>query len=70
MARQKLIVRNTCPFCGNYVDIVPDNILMKKPGFNNTEFVVTHTGYKQYFHSSCWSEMIERQKERNGLKQV
>lgn len=64
MAR-KLIVRNKCPFCGDYVEIVPDNILKKNPGFKNTEFVVTHTGYKQYIHSSCWYGMIEEQKKKN-----
>lgn len=63
MARQKLIVRNKCPICGDYVDIVPDNILKKQPGYGNAEFVVTHTGYKQYFHSSCWRDMIEQQKQ-------
>lgn len=64
MARQKLIVRTICPICSGYVEVVPDNILMKNPGYNDTEFVVTHNGYKQYYHSSCWYGMIKEQKKK------
>lgn len=62
MAR-RLIIRNTCPICGNQVEMVPDNVLKQRPGDSNTEYVVTHTGYKQYIHSSCWYGMIEEQKK-------
>lgn len=62
MARGKLIVRTKCSICGEHVEAVPDGILKKQPGYNNVEFVVTRTGYKQYIHSSCWYGMIEEQK--------
>ena len=67
MARTKLIIRNKCPYCGEEVEMVPDGILKKNPGHNNTEFVVTRTGYKQYIHSSCWYGMIENQKKNKDL---
>lgn len=63
MAR-RLIVRTKCPFCGDHVEVVPDNILRENPHHSNTEYVVTHTGYKQYIHSSCWYGMIEEQKKK------
>lgn len=68
MARSRLIVRTKCPFCSNEVEVVPDSILKKQPGYNNTEFVVTRTGYKQYMHSSCWYGMIEEQKKQRKEK--
>ena len=63
MAR-RLIIKNRCSICGDQVDIVPDGILKKEPHYNNVEYVVTHTGYKQYIHSSCWYGMIEEQQKR------
>lgn len=42
---------------------VPDGVLKKNPHHNNTEMVVTRTGYKQYIHTSCWYGMIEEQKQ-------
>ena len=63
----RLIVSNQCWICGNSVDIVPDNILRKEPHAHNVEFVVTHLGRKQYFHSKCWYGMIESQKKRERL---
>ena len=53
MAR-RLIIRTTCPLCGEQVE----------PGTNDAEMVVTRSGYKQYIHSSCWYDMIAEQKER------
>lgn len=60
--RRKLIVRSVCPLCGNDVEEVPDGILKREPHYHNAEFVVTHSGYKQYIHTSCWDNMIERQR--------
>ena len=62
---RKLIVRTRCPLCGDQVEPVPDGVLRSQPHYNNVEYVVTRTGYKQYFHSSCWYGMIEEQKNRN-----
>ena len=62
MAR-RFIVRNRCWICGEVVDVVPDGILRSQPHYNNVEYVVTHSGYKQYLHSSCWYGMIEEQKK-------
>lgn len=62
MAR-RLIIRTKCPLCGEMVDEVPDGVLKQNPHYNNAEFVVTRTGYKQYIHSSCWYGMIEEQKK-------
>lgn len=59
---KRLIVRTRCPICGGQVDVVPDGVLKQKPGLNDTEMVVTRTGYKQYIHHSCWYGMIEEQK--------
>lgn len=64
----KLIVRTRCSLCGEPVEIVPDNVLKKNPGFKNTEFVVTRTGYKQYIHTSCWYGMIEEQKRDRRIE--
>ena len=60
MAR-RLIIRTTCPLCGEQVE----------PGTNDAEMVVTRSGCKQYMHSSCWYNMIAEQKElrnENGSK--
>ena len=53
MAR-RLIIRTTCPLCGEQVE----------PGTNDAEMVVTRSGCKQYIHSSCWYNMIAKQKEQ------
>lgn len=66
MAR-RLIVRTRCSLCGGQVEVVPDSVLKNQPNVHNTEYVVTHTGYKQYIHSSCWYGMIEEQKKRRGV---
>jgi uncharacterized protein with PIN domain len=63
MAR-RLIIRTTCPICGEQVEAVPDGLLKQQPGMNNAEMVVTRSGYKQYIHSSCWYGMIAEQKEQ------
>lgn len=63
----RLIIRNRCSICGKEVELIPDNVLKKQPHVYNTEFVVTHTGYKQYMHSSCWYGMIEEQKKQKDL---
>lgn len=70
MAR-RLIIRTTCPLCGEQVEAVPDGVLKQQPGTNDAEMVVTRSGYKQYIHSSCWYGMIAEQKElrkENGSK--
>lgn len=67
MAR-RIIVDTRCWICGNYVDKVPDKELMMHPHPYNAEFVVTHLGRKQYLHSKCWNEMIEKQKENRREK--
>ena len=59
---KRLLVLTKCPLCGDHVEEVPDGILKQKPHHNNAEFVVTHSGHKQYIHTSCWNEMIENQK--------
>ena len=69
MAR-RLIIRTTCPLCGKQVEAVPDGALKQQPGMNDTEMVVTRSGYKQYIHSSCWNGMIAEQKERHKEKEL
>ena len=54
----RLIICNKCPLCGEEVEVIPDHILKQKPHYHNVEFVVTRAGHKQYFHSSCWYDMI------------
>lgn len=63
---QKLIVRRTCPLCKNQVDDVPDYILKKPNHSQNAEFVVTRCGIKQYYHTTCWNEMISNQKQERA----
>lgn len=60
---RRLIIRTICPLCGEQVEAVPDGLLKQQPGMKNAEMVVTHSGYKQYIHSSCWYGMIAEQKE-------
>lgn len=67
MAR-RLIVRTTCPLCGEQVEAVPDGLLKQQPGMNNAEMVVTRSGYKQYIHSSCWYGMIADQKKKRNTE--
>lgn len=55
---RRLVVISRCPLCGKQVEQVPDHILRSKPHQHNVEFVVTRAGHKQYFHSSCWYDMI------------
>lgn len=69
MAR-RLIINNKCPLCGEEVEAVPDGVLKQRPHFNNAEFVVTRTGFKQYIHSSCWYKMIEEKRPYNGRMYV
>lgn len=65
MAR-KLFINRKCPCCGNIVDDIPDRELKVNPGAYNVEFVCTHIGRKQYFHTSCWNKMIEVQRQNQG----
>lgn len=62
MAR-RLIIRTRCSICGEQVDVVPDGLLKMEPHEHNVEYVVTHSGYKQYIHTKCWYGMIEEQKK-------
>lgn len=64
--RSIILTITKCPLCGNYVELVPDKELLKDPERHNAEFVVTHSGHKQYFHSTCWNEMIKKQKYFGG----
>lgn len=63
---KRLIVRTKCPLCGGQVEEVPDSVLKRNPHYHNAEMVVTRTGYKQYIHSSCWYDMIAKQKEQHS----
>lgn len=67
MAR-RLIVRTRCPICGEQVEPVPDGVLKNQPHYNNVEYVITRSGYKQYIHSNCWYGMIEEQKKNRKEK--
>jgi uncharacterized protein with PIN domain len=69
MAR-RLLIRTRCPICGDYVETVPDGVLKAAPDDYNVEYVVTHSGYKQYLHSSCWYGMIEKQKKEREKELV
>lgn len=60
---RRLIVRTKCWICGEQVDVVPDSLLKIEPDEHDVEYVVTHSGYKQYLHSSCWYGMIAEQKK-------
>ena len=57
----RLIIRNRCSICGKEVELVPDNVLKVRHDEYDTEYVVTHSGYKQYIHSSCWAKKIKKQ---------
>lgn len=65
MAR-RMIVNHKCPLCGGEVEQVPDGVLKQNPHYHNTEMVVTKRGLKQYIHSSCWYDMIEKKQPYNG----
>lgn len=69
MARRQ-IVNNRCPLCGETVEVVPDGILKQNPHYHNTELVVTKRGLKQYIHSSCWYDMIEKKQPYEGKMYV
>ena len=40
------------------------------PHYNNTEFIITRTGIKQYIHSSCWYDMIKDKRPYDGKMYV
>ena len=65
--RRRIIIRSRCSLCGDYVTEVPDKELLKNPDEYNAEFVVTHSGYKQYIHTTCWNNMIENQKKNKEM---
>ena len=65
---ERLLIFNKCSICGETVEEVPDGILKQNPHYHNSEFVVTHSGHKQYIHTSCWNEMIKNQK--NNLNEA
>lgn len=67
---RRMIVNNRCPLCGEPVEIIPDSILKQRPHQNNCEMVVTKRGLKQYIHTSCWNEMIEKKEPYNGRMYV
>jgi hypothetical protein len=63
---RRLIVSTRCPICGDSVERVPDNTLLKSPDSYNAELVVTRRGVKQYLHSTCWYAMIKEKQPYNG----
>lgn len=65
MAR-RMIVSTRCPLCGEHVEIVSDTVLKQRPHQNNCEMVVTKRGLKQYIHTKCWYDMIEKKQPYNG----
>ena len=65
---RRIIINRRCWICGDLVDKVPDKELMMQPHPYNAEFVVTHLGRKQYFHTKCWYGMIEEQKQNRREK--
>ena len=67
MAR-RFVISTRCPLCGDQVEAVPVSILKNQPHYNNAEYVITHSGYKQYIHSNCWYGMIEEQKKNRKDK--
>lgn len=69
MAR-RMITNTRCPLCGGSVEAVKDALLKQNPRYNNAEFVVTKRGLKQYIHSSCWYDMIEKHEPYNGKMYV
>lgn len=50
--------------------MVPPATLLKTPGTNDAELVITKTGIKQYIHHSCWYKMIEEKRPYNGRMYV
>lgn len=69
MAR-RMLINNRCPLCGDYVQIIPDAVLKKTPHKDNVELVVTKRGLKQYIHTSCWHNMVEKHEPYNGKMYV
>lgn len=67
---RRLIVNNRCPLCGDYVQTISDSVLKKNPHQNGVELVVTKRGLKQYIHTKCWNEMIEKKQPYSGKMYV
>lgn len=67
---RRMIVNSKCPLCGKQVEIIPDSVLKQRPHQNNCEMVVTKRGLKQYIHTTCWNEMIEKKQPYNGRMYV
>lgn len=63
---RRLLTNNRCPLCGGHVTEVSPAVLIKNPGKDDSELVVTKTGIRQYIHSSCWYKMIEEKRPYNG----
>lgn len=59
---KRLLTCLKCPFCGDFVEEVPDGVLKRDPHYHNAELVITRSGHKQYIHTSCWKELIEYRK--------
>ena len=47
---KKLIVNRTCPYCGNEVN----DVLEELGDHRDAEWIKTKQGVKQYFHISCF----------------
>lgn len=55
MMSRKIFVNHSCPFCNGHVpEYAPDN---------DSEWLFTKRGLKQYFHTSCYAKMVERNKK-------
>lgn len=67
---RRMLTNNRCPLCGDYVNIIPDGILKQHPHEDGVELVVTKRGLKQYIHTSCWTNMIEKKQPYNGKMYV
>lgn len=65
-----MITNTKCPLCGGEVEAVKDALLKQTPHYQNAELVVTKRGLKQYIHSSCWYDMIEKKQPYNGKMYV
>lgn len=60
----RLIINRTCPECKKQVDEVPDLLLRKEGDKYNVEFIHLKRGIKQYYHTTCWNQMIIKQHTR------
>ena len=63
---RRIIVNTRCPICGEQVPQIADSVLKQNPHQNNCEIVVTKRGLKQYIHTNCWYDMIEKKKPYVG----